>query len=312
MDCENGTDVVEFVLVGFSSQPEQQPLYFIACLLMYGAGLLGNIVMFILISVDAHLQTAMYFLLRSLSMVDVGFLTITVPQMMVHILSSPKIIPFYSCMAQLFFFYVFGVTDMYIVSVMALDRYVAICNPLHYATVMNQKVCVHLVAGCWIIAILNSMLHVGLLLRLKYCGDNHLSHFFCDHQPLLQLSSSDITLNEVIIYFEGIPVIFGPFVFIVITYVCIVAAVVKFSASGRRKAFSTCSSHLTMVGLFYCAATGAYFLPTSNYSSQRGTVFAIMYTLITPMSNPYIYSLRNKDVQKALRNLLGRVSVSHS
>ncbi|XP_077180412.1 olfactory receptor 1B1-like [Paroedura picta] len=312
MECENGTDIVEFVLVGFSSQPEQQPFFFVACLLMYVAGLLGNIMMFILISVDAHLQTPMYFLLRSLSIVDVAFLTVTVPQMMVHIMSSSKTIPFHSCMAQFFFFYMFGVTDIFMVSVMALDRYVAICDPLHYATLMNQKVCGHLVAGCWIVATFHSMLHAGLLLRLRYCGDNHLSHFFCDHQPLLQLSSSDTSINEVFIFFEGVPLILGPFAFIVITYVRIAAAVRKFSASGRRKAFSTCSSHLTMVGLFYCAITGAYFLPTSNYSSQRGTVFAIMYTLITPMSNPYIYSLRNKDVQKALRNLLGRVSFSHS
>ncbi|XP_077180413.1 olfactory receptor 1B1-like [Paroedura picta] len=312
MECDNGTEITEFVLLGFSSQSEQQPLFFMTFLLMYGAGLLGNIVMFILISVDTHLQTPMYFLLRSLSMVDVAFLTVTVPQMLLHIMSSSKSIPFYSCMAQFFFFYMFGVTDIFMVSVMALDRYVAICDPLHYATVMNQKVCGHLVAGCWIIATIHSMLHAGLLLCLRYCGDNHLSHFFCDHQPLLQLSSSDTSINEAFIFFEGVPVILGPFAFIVITYVRIVAAMRKFSASGRRKAFSTCSSHLTMVVLFYGAVTGVYFLPTSSYSSQRGTVFAIMYTIITPMSNPYIYSLRNKDVQKALRNLLGRILLSHS
>nr|XP_056705967.1 olfactory receptor 1B1-like [Euleptes europaea] len=311
MGCENGTGVVEFVLLGFSSQPEQQTLFFITFLLMYAAGILGNIVMFILITVDARLKTPMYFLLRSLSVVDVGFLTVTVPQMLVHILSSSKMIPFYSCMAQFFFFYVFGVTDIFMVSIMALDRYVAICNPLHYATVMNQKVCGHLVAGCWIVSTLHSMLHTGLLLRLSYRGDNHLSHFFCDHQPLLQLSCSDTTINEAAIFFEGVPVILGTFVFIIVTYVRIVAAVMKFSSSGRRKAFSTCSSHLTMVVLFYGAVIGVYFLPTSSSSSQRGTIFAIMYTVITPMSNPYIYSLRNKDVKQALRNLLGRASFSH-
>ncbi|XP_015281469.1 PREDICTED: olfactory receptor 1B1-like [Gekko japonicus] len=311
MDCENGTDVAEFVLLGFSSQPKEKPFFFASFLLMYGAGLLGNIVMVLLITVDARLQTPMYFLLRSLSVVDMGFLTVTVPQMLVHLLSSSKAIPFYSCMAQFFFFYVFGVTDIFMVSVMALDRYVAICNPLHYATVMSQKVCGRLVAGCWIVSTLHSMLHAGLLLRLSYCGDNHLSHFFCDHQPLLQLSSSDTSANEAAIFFEGVPVILGPFAFIVVTYVRIVAAVIKFSAARRRKAFSTCSSHLTMVLLFYGAVTGVYFLPTSSYSSQRGTIFALVYTIVTPMSNPYIYSLRNKDVKKALRNLLGRISFSH-
>ncbi|XP_048338345.1 olfactory receptor 1B1-like, partial [Sphaerodactylus townsendi] len=262
--------------------------------------------MFILISVNSQLQTPMYFLLRSLSVVDVGFLTVTVPQMLVHILSSSKTIPFYSCMAQFFFFYVFGVTDILMVSVMALDRYVAICNPLHYATVMNQKVCGHLVAGCWMVSTLHSMLHAGLLLRLSFHGDNRLSHFFCDHQPLLQLSCSDTSINETTIFFEGVPVIIGPFVFIVVTYVRIVAAVLKFSSTGRRKAFSTCSSHLTMVVLFYGAVIGVYFLPTSIYSSHRGTIFAVMYTVITPMSNPYIYTLRNKDVKQALKDLLGK------
>ncbi|XP_054859721.1 olfactory receptor 1B1-like [Eublepharis macularius] len=306
MDCENGTDIVEFVLLGFSSQPEQQPLFFLVFLLMYGAGLLGNIMMLVLITVDARLQTPMYFLLRSLSVVDVGFITVTVPQMLAHMLSSSKTIPFYSCMAQFFFFYVFAVTELLMVSVMALDRYVAICNPLHYAAVMNQKVCGHLVAGCWIISTLHSMLHAGLLLRLSYRGDNHLSHFFCDHQPLLQLSCSDTSINEAVIFFEGVPIILGPFVFIIITYVRIVATVTKFSSSGRRKAFSTCGSHLTMVVFFYGAVIGVYFLPTSNYSSERGTVFAVMYTVITPVSNPYVYSLQNKDVKGALRHLLGK------
>ncbi|XP_048346619.1 olfactory receptor 1B1-like [Sphaerodactylus townsendi] len=304
MDCENGTDIVEFVLLGFSLQPEQQILFFVIFLLMYGAGLLGNIMMFILISVNSQLQTPMYFLLRSLSVVDVGFLTVTVPQMLVHILSSSKTIPFYSCMAQFFFFYVFGVTDILMVSVMALDRYVAICNPLHYATVMNQKVCGHLVAGCWMVSTLHSMLHAGLLLRLSFHGDNRLSHFFCDHQPLLQLSCSDTSINETTIFFEGGLVILGPFFFIILTYVRIVAAVLKFSSSGRWKAFSTCGSHLTMVGLLYGAIIGVYFQPASRYSSHQGTIFALMYTVITPMSNPYIYSLRNKDVKEALRHLM--------
>ncbi|XP_015281468.1 PREDICTED: olfactory receptor 1B1-like [Gekko japonicus] len=303
MDCENGMDVVEFVLLGFSSQPEEQPLFFASFLLMYGAGLLGNIMMVILITVDARLQTPMYFLLRSLSVVDVGFLTVTVPQMLVHLMSSSKTIPFFSCMAQFFFFYVFGVTDILMVSVMALDRYVAICNPLHYATVMSQKVCGRLVAGCWIVSTLHSMLHAGLLLRLSYHGDNHLSHFFCDHDPLLQLSCSDTSINEAAIFFEGGLIILGPFFFIILTYARIVVTVMKFS-SGRRKAFSTCGSHLTMVVLLYGAIIGVYFQPASTYSAQRGAVFALMYTVITPMSNPYIYSLRNKDVKRALRHLL--------
>ncbi|KAM6474846.1 olfactory receptor 1B1-like [Liasis olivaceus] len=309
MDCENGTDVEEFVLLGFSSKPEHQPLFFLLFLLMYSAGLLGNTMMLLLITLDVRLQTPMYFLLRSLSVIDLGFISVTVPQMLVHIVSASRTIPFYSCMAQFFFFYVFGVTDLLLVSIMALDRYVAICNPLHYASVMNQKVCGHLVAGCCIVSTLHSMLHAGLLLRLTYRGKNHLPHYFCDHQPLLQLSCSDISVNEAVIFFEGVIIILGPFVFIILTYIRIVAAIMKFTSLGRRKAFSTCGSHLTIVILFYGAIIAVYFLPTSSYSSQRGSFFALVYTVITPMSNPYIYSLRNKEVKDALRKLLGRRSL---
>ncbi|KAH0628915.1 hypothetical protein JD844_010553 [Phrynosoma platyrhinos] len=306
MDCENGTDIDAFVLLGFPSQPEHQFLLFLFFLLMYVAGLLGNIMMVVLITLDAHLQTPMYFLLRSLSVVDVGFLSVTVPQMLAYLNSSSKSIPFYACIAQFFFFYVFGVTDLLLVSVMALDRYVAICNPLRYATVMNQKVCGQLVATCWTISILHSMLHAGLLLRLSYHNENHLDHFFCDHQPLLQLSCSDTSLNETAIFFEGGLIILGPFVFIILTYIRIAATVIKFSSSARWKAFSTCGSHLTIVVLFYGATIGVYFLPTSSYSSQRGAIFAVVYNIFTPMSNPYIYGLRNKEVKQALKHLLGK------
>ncbi|XP_015685023.2 olfactory receptor 1B1-like [Protobothrops mucrosquamatus] len=276
---------------------------------MYSAGLLGNVVMFLLITLDARLQTPMYFLLRCLSVIDVGFISVTMPQMLVCMITGSRTIPFYSCLAQFFFLYVFGVTDLLLVSVMALDRYVAICNPLHYASVMNQKVCGHLVAGCCIVSTLHSMLHAGLLLRLSYRGKNHLAHYFCDHQPLLQLSCSDTSVNEAVIFFEGGIITFGPLVFIILTYIHIVATIMKFTSSRKRKAFSTCGSHLTLVVLFYGAIIAVYFSPTSKYSSQRGSVFALVYTVITPMSNPYIYSLRNKEVKGAVRNLLGKGSL---
>ncbi|KAM3844975.1 olfactory receptor 1B1-like [Vipera latastei] len=309
MDCENGTDIEYFVLLDFSSEPRDRFLFFLLLLFMYSAGLLGNVIMFVLITLDARLQTPMYFLLRCLSVIDVGFISITVPQMLVCMITGSRTIPFYSCLAQFFFLYVFGVTDLLLVSVMALDRYVAICNPLHYASVMNQKVCGHLVAGCCIVSTLHSMLHAGLLLRLSYRGKNYLAHYFCDHQPLLQLSCSDTSVNEAVIFFEGGIIIFGPLVFIILTYIHIVATIMKFTSSGKRKAFSTCGSHLTLVVLFYGAIIAVYFSPTSKYSSQRGSVFALVYTVITPMSNPYIYSFRNKEVKGAVRNLLGKGSL---
>ncbi|XP_034290442.2 olfactory receptor 1B1-like [Pantherophis guttatus] len=233
MDCENGTDIKDFVLLDFSTKPRDRTLFFLFLLLMYSAGLLGNVIMFLLITLNARFQTPMYFLLHSLSVIDVGFISLTMPWMLVCLITNSRTIPFYFCMAQFFFLSVFGVTDLLLVSVMALDRYVAICNPLHYVSVMNKKICGNLVAGCCIVSILHSMLHAGLLLRLSYRGKNHLAHYFCDHQPLLQLSCSDTSVNEAVNFFEGGIITFGPLVFIILTYIRIVATISAGSECGR-------------------------------------------------------------------------------
>ncbi|KAM9113399.1 LOW QUALITY PROTEIN: olfactory receptor 1B1-like [Pangshura tecta] len=293
MGCENSTENSEFILLGLSSRPGPQPLLI---LLLYMARVLGNSLMVALITVDPWLHTLTYSLLRSLSLVDEGLLSVTVPQALAHTLSSHCAVPFRACLAQ-FFFYVFGVSMLFLAA-MALDRYVAICDLLRYPVVMSSRVCWRLVASCLGLATLPSAFHAGLLLRLTYRVGNQLAHFFCDHQPLLRLSCSPTQVNEAPIFFEGGLVILGPFLFIG-QYARIGQATLQQPASERCQALSTCGSHLTMVTLFY-------FQPGTSYSGPRGAVFSVMYTIVTPATNPFIYSLRNKDVQGALRRLMGR------
>ncbi|XP_065427061.1 olfactory receptor 1B1 [Chrysemys picta bellii] len=307
MGCENGSEISEFILLGLSSRPGPQPFLVLLFLPLYVAGVLGNSLMVAVITVDPRLHSPMYSLLRSLSLVDVGLLSVTVPQALAHALSGHRAVPFHACLAQFFFFYVFGVSDTLLLAAMALDRYVAICDPLRYPAVMSPRVCRRLVASCLGLAVLHSAFHAGLLLRLTYRGGNRLPHFFCDHQPLLRLSCSPTRVNEAAIFFEGGLVILGPFLFIAASYARIGWAVLQRPASERRRALSTCGSHLTMVALFYGAIVGVYFQPGASYSAPRGAVFSVMYTIVTPAANPFVYSLRNKDVQGALRRLMGRV-----
>uniref|UniRef100_A0A2I3H0M6 G-protein coupled receptors family 1 profile domain-containing protein n=1 Tax=Nomascus leucogenys TaxID=61853 RepID=A0A2I3H0M6_NOMLE len=224
---------------------------------------------------------------NSLSVIDMGLSTVTLPQLLAHLVSDYPTIPAARCLAQFFFFYAFGVTDKLVIAVMALDRYVAICDPLRYALVMNHQRCACLLALSWVVSILHTMLHVGLILPLCWTGDAggnvNLPHFFCDHRPFLQASCSDTHSNELAIFFEG-----G---FLML-------------AAGRCRAVSTCGSHLTMVGFLYSTIIWVYFQPPSQNSRHQDMVASVMYTAITPLANPFVYSLRNKDVKGGLRRLL--------
>jgi olfactory receptor len=251
----------------------------------------------------------MYFLLRGLSVIDLGLSTVILPQLLVHLASEYPAIPAARCLAQFFFFYAFGVTDTLVIAVMALDRYVAICDPLHYALVMNRQLCVCLLALSWVVSIVHTMLHVGLLLPLRWSvdteGNVNLPHFFCDHRPLLRASCSDILSNELAIFLEGGSLMLGPCALIILSYAQIGATILRLpSAAGRQRAVSTCGSHLTMVGFLYGTIIWVYFQPPSQNSQDQDMVAAVMYTAITPLANPFVYSLRNKDVKGALHRLL--------
>ncbi|XP_052051603.1 olfactory receptor 1361-like [Apodemus sylvaticus] len=306
MSSINQSSVSEFLLLGLSRQPQQQQqLLFLLFLIMYLATVLGNLLIILAISTDSRLHTPMYFFLTNLSFVDVCFISTTVPKVLaIHILRN-QAISFSGCLTQLYFLCVFANMDNFLLAVMAYDRFVAICHPLHYTTKMSHQLCALLVLGSWVLAILNALLHTLLMAQLSFCGDNIIPHFFCDVTPLLKLSCSDTHLNELMILSEGTVIMVTPFVCILISYLHITCAVLRVSSTGQRwKAFSTCSSHLAVVCLFYGTIIAVYFNPSSSHSAGRDMAAAMMYAVVTPMLNPFIYSLRNRDMKGALRKVL--------
>ncbi|XP_075797866.1 olfactory receptor 1f45-like isoform X2 [Microtus pennsylvanicus] len=300
MSGSNQSSVSEFLLLGLSRQPQQQ-LLFLIFLIMYLATVLGNLLIILAIGTDSRLHTPMYFFLSNLSFVDVCFSSTTVPKVLaMHILRN-QAISFSGCLMQIYFLCVFAVMDNFLLAVMAYDRYVAICHPLHYATKMTHQLCALLVLGSWVVASLNALLHTLLMVRLSFCADNTIPHFFCEVTLLLNLSCSDTHLNELMILFVAGLLMIAPFVCILISYILIACAILRVSSPrGRWKAFSTCSSHLAVVCLFYGTIISLYFNPSSSRSAGRDMAAAMMYTVVTPMLNPFIYSLRNKDMKGAL------------
>ncbi|XP_032768757.1 olfactory receptor 1361-like [Rattus rattus] len=311
MSSTNQSIVTEFLLLGLSRQPQQQQLLFLLFLIMYLATVLGNLLIILAISTDSCLHTPMYFFLSNLSFVDVCFSSTTVPKVLANYMLQSQAISFSGCLTQMYFLFKLTDMDNFLLAVMAYDRFVAICNPLHYTTQMTYKVCVMLVAGSWVTASLNALLHTLLMARLSFCGDNIIPHFFCDVTPLLKLSCSDTHLNELMILTEGAVIMVTPFVCILISYIYITDAILRVSSlRGGRKAFSTCGSHLAVVCLFYGTIIAVYFSPSSVHSSEKDTAATVLYTVVTPMLNPFIYSLRNRDLKGALRKLVSRGNFS--
>ncbi|XP_004648722.1 olfactory receptor 1B1 [Octodon degus] len=310
MSCApNASHFPIFLLLGFSRTSIPHGLLFFLFLTIYLATILGNVTLVLLISWDSRLQSPMYYLLRGLSVIDLGLSTVILPQLLIHLASGYPAIPAAQCLAQFFFFYAFGVTDTLVIAVMALDRYMAICDPLHYALVMNHQLCARLLALSWWVSVVHTMLHVGLILPLCWPGDagGHVSlpHFFCDHRPLLRASCSDIHFNELVIFLEGGFLMLGPCALIVLSYARIGATIMRLpSAAGCLQAVSTCGSHLTMVCFVYGTIIWVYFQPPSQNSRNQDMVASVMYSVITPLANPLVYSFRNKDVKDALRKLL--------
>ncbi|XP_014917489.2 olfactory receptor 1L8-like [Acinonyx jubatus] len=299
------SSVSEFILLGLSSQPQDQKPLFILFLTMYLVTITGNLLIILAIHSDPQLQTPMYFFLSFLSFTDICFTTTIVPRMLVNFLSE-KTISYAECLTQMYFIYVLANTDSFLLVVMAFDRYVAICDPFHYVTTMNHHRCVLLVVFSCSFPHFHSLLHTLLLNRLTFCDNNVIHHFLCDINPLLKLSCSSTFLNEIVIMSEGSVVLVTPFVCITFSYIRILITVLKIpSAAGKRKAFSTCGSHLTVVTLFYGSIFYVYLQPLSNYT-VRDRVATLVYTVLTSMLNPFIYSLRNKDLKQGLRKLMGR------
>ncbi|XP_032706680.1 olfactory receptor 1L6-like [Lontra canadensis] len=307
MSRGNQSHVAEFLLLGLTSDPKEQGWLFASFLAMYLVNVAGNSVIIAAIWGDARLHTPMYFFLSNLFFVDICFTNVIVPRMLANMLSKNKKVPFAQCFTQMYFFVACAITDSFLLAAMALDRYTAICHPLHYTMTMSPQRCLLLATASWVLSHLHSLTHTILMARLSFCGPNVIHHFFCDVQPLLTLSCSDTSVNELLAFTEGSFVIMSPFILIIVSYVFITRAVLRVpSGGGRYKVFSTCGSHLTVVALFYGTAISVYIRPSSTYSVTKDRVVTIIYTVVIPMLNPFIYSLRNKDMKRALRKLTRR------
>ena len=307
MRRENQSCVSEFLLLGLPIWPEQQGVFFVLFLGMYLTTLLGNLLIILLIRLDPHLHTPMYFFLSHLAFTDIMFSSVTAPKMLLNMQTQSHSISYAGCISQVYFFLLLGCLDSFLLTSMAYDRYVAICHPLHYITIMNQSLCLLLVIMSWTISSASAILHTLLLAHLSFCGNNTLPHFFCDLSTLLKLSSSDTTVNELFILTVGVVIITLPFVCILVSYGHIGASILRVpSTKCICKALSTCGSHLSVVSLYYGTIIGLYFFPSSSNSNDKDTIVAILYTLVTPMLNPFIYSLRNQDMKGALLNILSR------
>ncbi|KAL1778459.1 olfactory receptor 1468-like [Sigmodon hispidus] len=305
MEMNNQTAISQFLLLGLPIPPEHQHLFYTLFLAMYLTTVLGNLTIITLILLDSHLHTPMYLFLSNLSFSDLCFSSVTMPKLLQNMQSQDSSITYVGCLTQMYFLMVFADMENILLLVMAYDRYIAICFPLHYTSIMSPKLCASLVVLTWVFTVLYSMLHTLLLARLSFCEDNVIPTFFCDISALFKLSCSDTYINELLIFILGGLIIGIPFLLIVMSYIQIVCSILKVSSARViHKIFSTCGSHLSVVSLFYGTIIGLYLCPSGNNSTVKETVMAMMYTVVTPMLNPFIYSLRNRDMKDALRWVL--------
>uniref|UniRef100_A0A8D1XTM2 Olfactory receptor n=1 Tax=Sus scrofa TaxID=9823 RepID=A0A8D1XTM2_PIG len=303
----NFTLVTEFVLLGLTDDPDLQPILFVLFLGIYLITVGGNLGMLLLIRVDSRLHTPMYFFLASLSCLDLCYSTNVTPKMLINFLSEEKTISYTACLIQCYFFIAMVITEYYMLAVMAYDRYMAICNPLLYSSKMSKGVCICLIAGPYVYGFLSGLMEIMWTYRLTFCGSNVINHFYCADPPLIRLSCSDTFIKETSMFVVAGFNLSNSLLIILISYIFILIAILKMrSAEGRRKAFSTCGSHLVAVTVFYGTLFCMYVRPPTDKSVEQSKVIAVFYTFVSPMLNPIIYSLRNKDVKQAFRKLIRR------
>ncbi|XP_037360104.1 olfactory receptor 7D4-like [Talpa occidentalis] len=309
METGNHSGASQFLLRGLSDDPALQPLLFGLFLSMYMVTVTGNLLIILAVSADPHLHTPMYFFLSNLSFVDICFTSTTIPKMLVNIQAQSKDISYIGCLAQVYFFMIFAGLDNFLLTVMAYDRFVAICHPLHYTVIMNPRVCVLLVLMCWFIIFWDALLHVLLIAQLTFCAGTEIPHFFCELAQIVKVACSDTLIFNICMYVFTTLLVLFPAAGILYSYSQIVSSLMKMSSStSKQKAFSTCGSHLCVVSLFYGTGLGVYLTSAVTRSSEKSSVASVMYTVVTPMLNPFIYSMRNKDVKGALRKLLSRAA----
>ncbi|XP_070128103.1 olfactory receptor 9K2-like [Equus caballus] len=299
----NHSEVTDFILVGFRVRTELYILLFLLFLLVYAMVLLGNVGMMAIIMTDPRLNTPMYFFLGNLSFIDLFYSSVIAPKAMVNFWSESKSISFAGCVTQLFLFALFIVTEGFLLAAMAYDRFIAICNPLLYSVQMSTRLCTQLVAGSYFCGFITSVLQTSMTFTLPFCASRAIDHFYCDTRPLQRLSCSDLFISKIVSFSLSSIIILPTIIVVIVSYLYIVSTVLKIcSTEGRKKAFSTCSSHLGVVSILYGAGSFMYLTP--DRFPELSKVASLCYTLVTPMLNPLIYSLRNKDVKEALKRLL--------
>ncbi|XP_077772829.1 olfactory receptor 11A1-like [Podarcis muralis] len=306
----NQTTIKEFILLGFGNRPELQPFLFSLFLMIYILTLTGNFLIILLVVADQHLHTPMYFFLANLSCLESCYSSIILPKMLINLITEEKTISVNGCIAQFYLFGSCAVVETYLLAIMSYDRYVAICRPLLYASIMNRRLCFQLIVATWINGMLINCIVIYLLAQLHFCGPNVIDHYFCDLNPMEKLSCSDTSSIELFTVLSAFFSTVTPFLLTLTSYVYIITTILKIpSAIGRKKAFLTCSSHLIVVCTFYGSIIVVYMLPDTPTLRDLNKVFSLFYTILNPLINPLIYSLRNKEVHKALKFVFGRLSV---
>ncbi|XP_065419329.1 olfactory receptor 2AP1-like [Chrysemys picta bellii] len=303
----NQTSLTEFILLGFGTVPKLQILLFLLFLVIYIVTMAGNILIVVLVVADQHLHTPMYFFLGNLSCLETCYTSTILPRMLAGFLTGNRTISIGGCITQFYFVGFLAATECYLLAAMSYDRYLAICKPLHYATLMNGSFCLQLAAGSWINGFLAIIIVVSLMLQLTFCGANEIDHFFCESTQIINLYCNDIYQVELVITIVAALLTLPPFALTGTSYICIISTILRIpSTTGRQKAFSTCSSHLIVVTIFYGTLIIVYLLPKTNTLRDLNKVFSVFYTVLTPMTNPFIYSLRNKEVKEAVRKMVSK------
>ncbi|XP_075409426.1 olfactory receptor 10AD1-like [Tenrec ecaudatus] len=314
VDPRNGSTVTYFILVGFEqSSPSTRALLFALFLALYSLAMAMNGLIIFITWTDPRLSSPMYFFLGHLSFLDVCFITTTIPQMLVHLLVKNHTVSFASCMTQMYLVFCVGVAECILLAFMAYDRYVAICHPLNYAQIMSQQVCVRLVGTAWFFGLINGIFLEYISFRNPFCKGNHIENFFCEAPIVIALACGDLLFSMKVIFAEAIVVLLSPMVLIVVSYARILSSILgRASSSGRGKTFSTCASHLTVIIFFYTSAIFSYMNPRSTHGPNKDKSFSLLYTIITPMCNPIIYSFRNKEMKGAMVRALGRAGLAQA
>ncbi|XP_014698923.2 olfactory receptor 6C1 [Equus asinus] len=307
----NQTEITEFILLGLSDDPQLQVVIFVFLLISYMLSITGNLTIITLTLLDSHLQTPMYFFLRNFSLLEISFTTVSIPKFLGTIISGDKAITFNDCIAQLFFFILLGVTEFYLLAAMSYDRYIAICKPLHYMTIMNRRVCTLLVFSSYLVSFLIIFPALMLLLNLDYCKSNIIDHFTCDYFPLLQLSCSDTKFLEIMGFSCAVFTLMFTLALIFLSYMYIIRTILKIpSTSQRTKAFSTCSSHMIVISISYGSCIFMYIKPSAKDRVSLSKGVAVLNISVAPMLNPFIYSLRNQQVKRAFLGMV-RKTIFH-